>query len=388
MGVDQALSLLLRGAEQVHSLHELRERLAACRPLRVKFGVDPTSPDLHLGHSVPLFKLRQFQDLGHQAVLVIGDFTAQIGDPTGRNAARPEVSEEEVRRNAATYRDQAFRILDPERVEIVWNASWFGKMSSRELLLLQRRATATQILQRRDFQQRWEKGEPIGLHELLYPLLQGWDSVMVRADVEIGGSDQLFNMLIGRDLQEQVEQPPQVVLTLPLLEGIDGENKMSKSLGNAIGVSEPPDAIFGKTMSISDELMAKWYPIFLDAPLAPELHPMEAKKALAERLVARFHGEEAAKKARKAFERVFSQREVPEEVPEFALPGHEIPILEALLLIGAVPSKSEARRLLTQGAVLVDGLRITDPRAIVSLGAHPLLRCGRRFFARLKPERG
>ncbi|MDD2677661.1 MAG: tyrosine--tRNA ligase, partial [Methylacidiphilaceae bacterium] len=238
MAVEEALALLLRGAEQVYSAHELRERLGASRPLRVKFGVDPTSPDLHLGHSVPLFKLRQFQDLGHRAVLVIGDFTAQIGDPTGRNAARPEVSAEEVRRNAETYREQAFRNLDPDRVEIVWNSTWFEKMTSREMLLLQRRATATRILQRRDFQQRWEKGEPIGLHELFYPLLQGWDSVMVRADVEIGGSDQLFNMLIGRDLQEQVQQPPQVVLTLPLLEGVDGENKMSKSLGNAIGVAE------------------------------------------------------------------------------------------------------------------------------------------------------
>ncbi len=388
MAGEEALALLLRGTEQVHSTRELRERLAASRPLRVKFGVDPTSPDLHLGHSVPLFKLRQFQDLGHQAVLVIGDFTAQIGDPTGRNTTRPEVSAEEVRRNAATYQEQAFRILDPDRVEVVWNASWFEKMTSRELLLLQRRATATQILQRRDFQQRLEKGEPIGLHELLYPLLQGWDSVMVRADVEIGGSDQLFNMLIGRDLQEQVKQPPQIVLTLPLLEGIDGENKMSKSLGNAIGVSEAPDDIFGKTMSISDALMGRWYPIFLGTPLSPEVHPMEAKKRLAERLVARFHGAEAAEGARKAFERVFSQREVPEEIPEFALPGHEQPILEALLLIGAAPSKSEAKRLVTQGAVLIDGMRVTDPRSTVSLSEHPLLRCGRRFFARLKPERG
>ncbi|MGD9895543.1 MAG: tyrosine--tRNA ligase [Candidatus Methylacidiphilaceae bacterium] len=387
MMVEEALALLLHGTEQVHSLHELRERLAAYRPLRVKFGVDPTSPDLHLGHSVPLFKLRQFQDLGHLAVLVIGDFTAQIGDPTGRNTARPEISTEEIRRNAATYREQAFRILDPDRTEIVWNASWFERMTARDLLLLQRRATATQILQRRDFQQRWEAGEPIGLHELLYPLLQGWDSVMVRADVEIGGSDQLFNMLVGRDLQEQVKQPPQVVLTLPLLEGVDGEQKMSKSLGNAIGVAESPDEIFGKTMSISDDLMARWYPIFLGTPLSPDLHPMEAKKELAERLVARFHGEEAAKKARTSFERVFSQRELPEEPPEFALPGHELPILEILLLIGAAPSKSEGKRLVTQGAVLLDGLRITDPRSTVNFAAHPLLRCGRRFFARLKPER-
>ncbi|WP_018292062.1 tyrosine--tRNA ligase [Verrucomicrobium sp. 3C] len=386
MAVDEALEVLLRGTEQVHSIHELRERLAASRPLRVKFGVDPTSPDLHLGHSVPLFKLRQFQDLGHQAVLVIGDFTAQIGDPTGRNAARPEVSMEEVRRNAATYREQAFRILDPNRVEILWNASWFEPMTSREMLLLQRRATATQILQRRDFQQRWENGEPIGLHELLYPLLQGWDSVMVRADVEIGGSDQLFNMLMGRDLQEQVKQPPQVVLTLPLLEGTDGENKMSKSLGNAIGVAESPDEIFGKTMSISDELMGKWYPIFLGAPLPHNAHPMEAKKALAERLVARFHGEEKAQKAQKSFERVFSHREVPEEISEFDLPGREMPILEILLSIGAAPSKSEARRLVTQGAVLIDGMRVTDPRSTVRLADQPLLRCGRRFFARLTPK--
>ncbi|VVM06111.1 tyrosine--tRNA ligase [Methylacidimicrobium tartarophylax] len=386
MVVEEALALLLRGTEQVYSAHELRERLGASRPLRVKFGVDPTSPDLHLGHSVPLFKLRQFQDLGHQAVLVIGDFTAQIGDPTGRNAARPEASAEEVRRNAATYREQAFRILDPDRVEIVWNSTWFEKMTSREMLLLQRRATATQILQRRDFQQRWEKGEPIGLHELFYPLLQGWDSVMVRADVEIGGSDQLFNMLIGRDLQEQVKQPPQVVLTLPLLEGVDGENKMSKSLGNAIGVAEGPEEIFGKTMSISDELMGKWYPILLGNLVPPDAHPMEAKKKLAEWLVARFHGEEKAEKARMTFERVFSHREVPEEIPEFDLPGQEMPILEILLSIGAVPSKSEGRRLVTQGAVLVDGLRITDPRSTVRFTAHPLLRCGRRFFARLKPE--
>ncbi|CAB4243313.1 Tyrosine--tRNA ligase [Methylacidimicrobium sp. AP8] len=388
MAVEEALALLLSGTEQVHSPQELRARLAASRPLRVKFGVDPTSPDLHLGHAVPLFKLRQFQDLGHLAVLVIGDFTAQIGDPTGRKAVRPELSAEEVRRHAATYREQAFRILDPDRVEIVWNADWFEKMTSRDLLLLERRVTATRILQRRDFQQRWEKGEPIGLHELLYPLLQGWDSVMVHADVEIGGSDQLFNMLIGRDLQEQMNQPPQVVLTLPLLEGLDGENKMSKSLGNAIGVAEPPEEIFGKTMRISDALMARWYPILLGRPLSPDVHPMEAKKALAEWLVARFHGTEAAQSARKGFERVFSQREVPEEVPEFALPGHQMPIVEILLLIGAAPSRSEAKRLLAQGAVLIDGQRVTDPRANVNLSGHPLLRCGRRFFARLHPAPG
>jgi tyrosyl-tRNA synthetase len=363
---------------------ELRAKLARGRPLRVKFGVDPTSPDIHLGHAVPLFKLRQWQEEGHRVILILGDFTARIGDPTGRDSTRPELSEAQILANAKTYQDQAFRILLPEKTEVVWNGSWFCQMSASEFLRLLRRATATQLLQRREFQERREQGEPIALHELIYPLLQAWDSVVVQADVEVGGSDQLFNLLLGREIQMQVGQEPQVVQTLPLLEGLDGERKMSKSLGNTIGVVEPPEEMFGKVMSISDKLMQRWYEIFLGTLPSPSLHPMEAKKELASWLVERLHGPGAAARARERFERVFSRREFPEDAPEILLEQNPLPLARLLHCIGAAASMSEARRLIAQGAVNVGGEKILDPNKVVDCSGGILIRCGKRFFARVK----
>lgn len=379
----ETLDLLTRGAEHVHSREELAKKLASGRPLRVKMGVDPTAPDIHLGHTVPLLKLRQFQDLGHVAVLIIGDFTASIGDPTGRDSTRPELSHEKVLENAKTYQEQAFKVLDRTKTEVVFNGEWFLKMTAVDLLQLQRRGNATQMLQRRDFQERREAGKPIAMHELTYPLLQGWDSVVVKADVELGGSDQLFNLLIGRDLQQQMGQEPQVAMTLGILEGLDGVNKMSKSLGNTIGVNDAPADMFGKTMRVSDELMARWYATLFSETLDPALHPMEAKKRLAQRITARFHSEEAAREAREGFEKVFSQRELPTDIPSFAVAESPLPLMKLLVEIKAAPSGSEARRLIAQGGVTVDGEKVTDPAFPVDLAAERTLKVGKRFFAKV-----
>ena len=379
----EKLARLTRGTEDVHSLEELKKKLASGRRLRIKFGVDPTAPDIHLGHTVPLLKLREFQDQGHLAVLIIGDFTASIGDPTGRDTTRPELSPEAIAANARTYQAQAFKILDPDNTEVVFNGKWFNAMTAVDLLTLQRRGNATQMLQRRDFQERREAGKPIAMHELTYPLLQGWDSVVVHADVELGGSEQLFNLLIGRDLQQQMGQEPQVVMTLPILEGIDGVNKMSKSLGNTIAVNDPAEEMFGKTMRISDDLMAHWYPTLFAEPLDPALHPMEAKKQLAARIVGRFHDAEAGQAAREAFERVFSQRELPTEIPAFTASENPIGLVKLMQEIGAAPSGSEAKRLITQGGVTVDGEKITDPAAKIDCANGVVLKCGKRFFAKV-----
>ena len=379
----EKLARLTRGTEDVHSLEELKKKLASGRRLRIKFGVDPTAPDIHLGHTVPLLKLREFQDQGHLAVLIIGDFTASIGDPTGRDTTRPELSPEAIAANARTYQAQAFKILDPDNTEVVFNGKWFNAMTAVDLLTLQRRGNATQMLQRRDFQERREAGKPIAMHELTYPLLQGWDSVVVHADVELGGSEQLFNLLIGRDLQQQMGQEPQVVMTLPILEGIDGVNKMSKSLGNTIAVNDPAEEMFGKTMRISDDLMAHWYPTLFAEPLDPALHPMEAKKQLAARIVGRFHDAEAGQAAREAFERVFSQRELPTEIPAFTASENPIGLVKLMQEIGAAPSGSEAKRLITQGGVTLDGEKITDPATKIDCANGIVLKCGKRFFARV-----
>ena len=378
------LTALIRGTEHVHSREELAKKLTAGRPLRIKFGVDPTAPDIHLGHTVPLLKLREFQNHGHLAVLIIGDFTASIGDPTGRDSTRPELTSEAIAANAKTYQDQAFKILDPAKTEVLFNGTWFNAMTAVDLLQLQRRGNATQMLQRRDFQERREAGKPIAMHELTYPLLQGWDSVVVRADVELGGSEQLFNLLIGRDLQQQTGQEPQVVMTLPILEGIDGGNKMSKSLGNTIAVNDTPKEMFGKTMRISDELMARWYPTLFAEPLNTALHPMEAKKHLAAQIVARFHGEEAGHAARAEFEQIFSQHQLPADIPSFTPPENPNPLAKLLVEIKAAPSGSEARRLITQGAVSLDGEKTIDPAFPVHVTKETILKCGKRFFAKVK----
>ncbi|MFL6541668.1 MAG: tyrosine--tRNA ligase, partial [Chthoniobacterales bacterium] len=294
MTADEALDFLKQGSAQIISEDDLRAKLRLNRPLRVKLGVDPTSSDLHLGHTLVLRKLRQFQDLGHEAVLIIGDFTAMIGDPSGRSVTRPQLTHEEVMQHAITYREQAFKILDPERTRTVRNGDWFGSMHFDKVIQLNSHVTLQQMLQREDFSERMKNAQPIGVHELQYPIMQGWDSVMVQADVELGGTDQLFNILIGRDLQKDEGQLQQVVFLLPILEGLDGEKKMSKSLGNYVGLTDPPIDMFGKLMSISDELMARYYPVLLGRELPQERHPLDAKKRLAFEIVQTYHSTAAA----------------------------------------------------------------------------------------------
>src|SRR5438874_9529906 len=318
MQPDEALSLLKQGSAQIISEAELGQKLALGRPLRVKLGVDPTSPDLHLGHALILRKLRQFQDLGHEAILIIGDFTSMIGDPSGRSATRPQLSRDEVLTNAETYREQAFKVLDPARTRLVSNGEWFGPMQFEHVIRLNRMVTLQQMLQREDFRERIGRQQPIHAHEIQYPIMQGWDSVMVQADVELGGTDQLFNILVGRDLQKQEGQPQQVVLVLPILEGLDGSKKMSKSLGNYVGLSESASEIFGKLMSISDELMARYYPLLLGKPLDPKAHPLEAKKHLAVEIVETYHSRAAAEKTLEEWNARFSEKRLADaDLPEF-----------------------------------------------------------------------
>src|SRR3954467_9426858 len=319
MQPDEALGLLKQGSAQIINESELREKLALDRPLRVKLGVDPTTSDIHLGHTIVLRKLRQFQELGHQAILIIGDFTGMIGDPTGRSVTRPQLTHQEVIANAATYREQAFKILDPERTETVCNGDWFRAMSFEDVIRLNSRVTLQQLLQREDFKSRIEEKHPIRAHEVQYPIMQGWDSVMVKADVELGGTDQLFNILVGRDFQREENMPQQVVFLLPILEGLDGTKKMSKSLGNFVGVNEPPASMFGKLMSISDELMARYHPLLLGQPIRPDAHPMQAKKDLASGIVQIYHGPSAASKALEEWNVRFSEKRLSDtELPAFA----------------------------------------------------------------------
>src|SRR5438270_6081807 len=324
MQPDEALSILKQGAAQIISEPELREKLALGRPLRVKLGVDPTSPDLHLGHAIILRKLRQFQDLGHQAVLIIGDFTSMIGDPSGRSATRPQLSREQVQANAETYRAQAFKVLDSARTELVANGNWLSKMGFEEVIRLNSIVTLQQMLQREDFRNRLDAGHPIHAHEIQYPIMQGWDSVMVKADVELGGTDQLFNILIGRDFQKEEGMPQQVVFVLPILEGLDGSQKMSKSLGNFVGVAEPAPDMFGKLMSISDELMARYYPLLLRRQLPKDAHPLEAKKQLAFEIVQTYHSATVAQKTLQEWDVRFSEKRLAEtELPQFTVRNGE-----------------------------------------------------------------
>ncbi len=366
---EEALASLRRGAAQIISEAELLEKLRLDRPLRVKLGVDPTAPDIHLGHTVVFEKLRQFQDLGHTAILIIGDFTAMIGDPSGRSATRPPLTHDAVMANAETYRRQAFKLLDPNRTEIVFNGHWFEMMTYEQVIRLNSRVTLQQMMQREDFKARFQNGTPVSLHELQYPLLQGWDSVQVRADVELGGTDQLFNILVARDLQKEEGLPPQVVMVMPILEGLDGVQKMSKSLGNYIGVTDAPGDMFGKTMSISDELMAKYYTLLLGETLSPDLHPMEAKKSLAARLVSRYHSEEAGQAARQEFEQRFSKRETEAaDLPAIPLAGLDLDIVTAVVTAyeqGYQLSKSrgDARRLVEGGSVQWRGQKVTDAKS-------------------------
>src|SRR2546421_9242050 len=381
MQPDEALSILKQGAAQIISEEELRTKLALGRPLRVKFGVDPTSPDLHLGHSIILRKLRKFQDLGHQAVLIIGDFTSMIGDPSGRSATRPHLSRDQVLANAETYRAQAFKILDPARTRLVSNGEWFEPMHFEDVIRLNSLVTLQQMLQREDFRNRIEQGQPIHAHEIQYPIMQGWDSVMVQADVELGGTDQLFNNLVGRDLQKMEGQPQQVVFVLPILEGLDGEKKMSKSLGNYVGLNEPALEIFGKLMSISDELMARYYPLLLGKSLDANAHPLEAKKRLASTIVETYHSHEAAKKVLEDWNSRFSERKLGEvELPlfwpleSFGSDATSIVSGAYLSCFATHKSRTEIRRLIEQGSVQIDGEKLRDPKAVLSLKPGQILR--------------
>ena len=387
MQADEALSLLKQGAAQIISEAELREKLALGRPLRVKLGVDPTSPDLHLGHALILRKLRQFQDLGHQAVLIIGDFTSMIGDPSGRSATRPQLSRDQVLANAETYREQAFKILDPASTRLVSNGEWFEAMRFEDVIRLNSLVTLQQMLQREDFRGRIERHQPIHAHEIQYPIMQGWDSVMVQADVELGGTDQLFNILVGRDLQKMEGQPQQVVFVLPILEGLDGAKKMSKSLGNYVGLNEPASEIFGKLMSISDELMARYYPLLLGKALEAGAHPLEAKKHLASAIVETYHSREAAQKTLEEWNARFSEKRLADaDLPVFRPEAADIVSVVAAAYASAfalTKSRGDARRLIEQGSVQLDGEKLRDPKATLQLRSGQILRLDKTRAVRI-----
>lgn len=384
--VEEALNILTTGTAKVLSEKELKEKLELGRPLRIKLGVDPTAPDIHLGHTVAIEKLRQFQELGHQAVLLIGDFTATVGDPTGRSAARPPLTRDEVLANAETYTSQAFKILDKEKTEIVFNGEWFRNMTYEQVLRLNSRVTMQQMLQREDFKSRIDKGQEVRLHEVQYPIMQGWDSVELKADVEIGGTDQLFNILVGRDFQKEEGQPQQVVILMPLLEGLDGVKKMSKSADNYVGVSDPAIEMFGKIMSISDELMERYYTLLLGRQREASLHPMEAKKLLAADITARYHSEQDAIEARNTWEARFSNRDTAVgavEIPLSSLP----PDLNVITLASFAfseafdmqKSNGELRKqFITTGAVQLNGAKLSDPMAKVSPLSGDILRLSKK----------
>jgi tyrosyl-tRNA synthetase len=395
--VDDALALLKRGTDEILIETELRERLASGRPLRIKAGFDPTAPDLHLGHTVLINKLRQFQDLGHEVLFLIGDFTGMIGDPTGKNATRPPLTRDEVIENARTYEQQIFKILDPEKTLVMFNSSWMGQMNAADMIQLASRYTVARMLERDDFSKRYKSGQPIAVHEFLYPLLQGYDSVAMRADVELGGTDQKFNLLMGRELQKQMGQAPQIIMTLPLLEGTDGVNKMSKSLGNYIGINEPADQQFGKLMSISDTLMWRYLDLLSfesnetlkrwRAEVENGLNPRDIKFRMASEIVSRFHGAGSGEKAQADFVARFQQGALPEEIDEISLPlagGSAMSLARAIKESGLTSSTSEAIRLIKQGGVKVDGGKISDPALELAAGGRHLIQVGKRRIVRVQ----
>ena len=381
------LAQLTRGAAQIISEAELAEKLRANRPLRVKLGVDPTSADLHLGHTIILRKLRDFQEAGHQAVLIIGDFTALIGDPSGRSVTRPTLTREEVEKNAKTYREQAFKILDQSKTEIVYNGSWLGKLSFEDVIRLNSQVTLQQLLQREDFRDRMKSEQPIHAHEIQYPIMQAYDSVMVKADVELGGTDQLFNILLGRDLQKQNGQPQQVVLLTPILEGLDGKQKMSKSLGNYVALNDSPAEMFGKLMSISDELMARYYLLLLSRELPKNEHPLEAKKLLATEIVATYYSRDAAGKAKEEWTTRFSEKRLSEtELPILPSQSNELVtiVVKGFAVCGITKSRAEVSRLIKQGSIQLDGAKLTNPTATITLTANQILRLDKRHAVRIR----
>jgi tyrosyl-tRNA synthetase len=393
--VDDAMELIRRGCDELLVVEELSRKLASGRRLRVKLGLDPTAPDLHLGHTVVINKLRHFQELGHQVQFLIGDFTGMIGDPTGKNQTRPPLSRDEIARNAATYREQVFKILDPEKTEILFNSSWSDKLGAEGIIRLAARYTVARMLERDDFGKRFRANQPIAVHEFLYPLMQGYDSVAMKADVELGGTDQKFNLLVGRELQKDYGQEPQCILTMPLLEGLDGVNKMSKSLGNYVGIAESPSEIFGKLMSISDQLMWRYIELLSFEPMttvrawreqvADGRNPRDIKVLFAREIVARFHGMSAAEQANEEFERRFRHGELPEDMPEVTLkaPDNGLAVPQLLKQAGLVPSVSEALRVIEQGGVKLDGERVADKALRVARGRKVVAQVGKRRFARI-----
>lgn len=400
----EQMELIRRGTVEIILEEELAKKIeraiATGQPLKVKLGLDPTAPDIHLGHTVVLQKMRHFQELGHRAIIILGDFTARIGDPTGKIETRKQLSEEEVRANARTYEEQIFKILDPDKTEVVFNSSWLAPLTFAEVIKLAANYTVARMLEREDFSKRFKSGLPISIHEFFYPLMQGYDSVALAADVELGGTDQKFNLLMGRTLQVAYGQEPQVAITMPLLEGLDGVQKMSKSVGNYVGITESPGEMYGKLMSLPDTLIVRYLELVTPVPLAEvraiaaglengTVHPRDAKMRLAREVVSQFHSPEAAAKAEAEFIRVFRERELPAEMPEFAVPKEmlengRVPLPRLLVAAGLVPSTSEARRLIAQGGVRVNEERVGDPAARIAPEAGMVLSIGRRKFVRLK----
>jgi len=390
----ETLEIIERGAAEILIHEELVERLKSKRPLRVKAGFDPTAPDLHLGHTVLINKMRQFQDLGHQVIFLIGDFTGLIGDPTGKNTTRPPMTPEEVAENAKTYKEQIFKILDPDLTEVRFNSEWMEKFTPAQMIQLAARHTVARMLERDDFQKRYSGGQPIAIHELLYPLVQGYDSIALQADVELGGTDQTFNLLVGRELQKQYGQPSQIVLTMPLLEGLDGVQKMSKSVGNYVGITEVADEMFGKLMSISDQLMWRYFELLSFRPLhevekfrveiKEGLNPRDVKFLLAEEVIARFHNQAAATRARENFISRFQKGQLPDNLPEVSVTaGEGIALANLLKEAGLVGSTSDAHRMVKQGAVRIDGERIADSRQLMASGQVLIIQVGKRRFAKV-----
>lgn len=392
LSIDEQLAVIKRGAEEILVESELVEKLKLGRPLIVKAGFDPTAPDLHLGHTVLINKLKQFQDMGHEIHFLIGDFTAMIGDPTGKSATRPPLSAEAIAQNAQTYQDQVFKILDPEKTKVVFNSAWFNSVSAADMIKLAATSTVARMLERNDFEDRYRSGTPIAIHEFLYPLVQGYDSVVMEADIELGGTDQKFNLLMGRQLQHHYGKKPQVTLTMPILEGLDGVQKMSKSLNNYIGIQDQPNDMFGKVMSVSDDLMWRYFELLsfesletieqFKQAVAEGENPRNIKVKLAMELVARFHSLEAAQSALNDFETRFSKNAIPDEMPEFVF-NSEMPLANLLKEAGLVATTSEAHRMIKQGAVKLNGERLDDGRQVFTELVDQVFQVGKRKFARV-----
>ncbi|SDC86507.1 MULTISPECIES: tyrosine--tRNA ligase [unclassified Candidatus Frackibacter] len=403
MKIEEQLKVINRGVAELISEEELKKKLEKAaeedRPLRVKLGLDPSAPDIHLGHTVVLQKLKQFQDLGHQVILLIGDFTGRIGDPTGKSKTRPQLTEEQIKENAKTYQEQIFKVLDPDKTELVFNSEWLGEMDFTDVINLSANYTVARMLEREDFSQRYKNNQAISIHEFFYPLMQGYDSVAIEADVELGGTDQKFNLLVGRDLQKEYGQDPQVIVMMPILEGLDGVKKMSKSLGNYIGINDKPSDMYGKVMSIPDKLLIRYFELLTDISLEElkdlksginngEVHPMEAKKRLAKTIVIKYYDEAAAKEAAKEFERVFKEGKLPDDMPEVeiksdALEDGEMWIVKLVAATGLVDSNSQARRMIKQGAVKIDDEKYDKINLDVEVKDGMIVRIGKRRFAKI-----